>query len=572
MKIYSRVFSYAFRHKFLLFCSIAFALTLVVGKVGGIFQLGNFFSDTFIGKDFERVNPVTIILLVGLALLWAGSHYLILICSNTLAVSVMHDIRRDLYERMIDLPVSYYKKNRTGEILSRILNDIGIIEIFFMNILVEIFAQPMTVVVIVVLMFGMNPKISLFFFSIGPVLALVLAGVGSIVQRLSMKVQKNISDITSGIQETVYGIEVIKGFAVEGHQKEKFSEANDNYLKATKKEIKFRFLGTPSSEFLGVIGVLVILILGAIGVQSGVATSKEIVNFILLALVLSEPLSRSSDIFMVLRKLHPAAQRIFEIIDSKERENPDLPSIGEIRGGVEFRNVSFEYENGLNTLKNVKLKIEAGETVAIVGPSGAGKSSLISLIPAFYSPTSGTVEIDGKDLKRHNPFSIRSQLSLVTQDNILFSGTIAENIRLSKPGATDSEVEQAAKLANAHGFISSMKKGYRTVLGDRGVRLSGGEKQRIALARALLRKPKILIMDEATSSLDAESEREIQSAMKKILGRQTTLIITHKLSTIADSDRIIVMENGRIIESGTHRELLQQKGIYHRLFRVQVTV
>lgn len=570
MKIYSRVLAYAFRHKFLLLFSFIFAMTLVAGKVGGIFQIGSFFSDTFIGKNFENVNLVTILVLIGFALVWAGSHYLILISSNTLAVSVMHDIRRDVYERLIDLPIWYYKKNRTGEILSRLLNDIGIIEIFFMNILVELFAQPATVVVIVILMVSINPKISAFFFSIGPILGLVLAGVGSIVQRLSMNVQKNISDITSGIQETIYGIEVIKGYAVEDAQKQKFASANDNYLKATKKEIKFRFLGTPSSEFLGVAGVIVILVLGAISVRTGIATSKDIVNFILLALVLSEPLSRSSDIFMVLRKLNPAARRIFEIIDSRERENDSLPAIGVIRGAVEFKGVSFEYENGLNTLQNVNLKIEEGETVAVVGPSGAGKSSLVSLVPAFYYPTKGKLLIDGKDIRDHNPFSIRKQLSLVTQENILFSGTISENIRLSKPGASDEEIVQAAKLANAHNFISAMPKGYRTVLGDRGVRISGGEKQRIALARALLRKPRILIMDEATSSLDAESEKQIQSAMKKILGRQTTLIITHKLSTIADSDRIVVMENGRIIETGSHKELLQKKGIYHRLFRIQI--
>ncbi len=312
--------------------------------------------------------------------------------------------------------------------------------------------------------------------------------------------------------------------------------------------------------------------MGALSVRQGIATSGQIVNFILLALVLSEPLSRTTDIVLVLRKLGPAARRVFEIIDSGEKEDASLPDIGPIRGGIEFRKVGFSYEGSASTLRSINLRIEQGETVAIVGPSGAGKSSLISLVPVFYRANTGSVLIDGRDLKTVSPFSIRRQISLVTQENILFSGTIAENIRLSKPEATDSELIRAASTANAHDFIKRLPKGYQTVLGDRGTRLSGGEKQRIALARALLRKPKILILDEATSSLDAQSERAIQSAMKKILGRQTTLIVTHKLSTIAGADRIVVMEGGRIIETGTHRELVRRRGIYHRLFRIQVSV
>ncbi len=572
MAVYRRVLSYALKYKFLVIFCVIFAVVSALSKVGTTLAGTSFFSDNFIDKNIENIKIQSILLLIGGVFLWASSHYFIFICSNTLSSSVMHDIRKDIFEKLVDLPISYYKKNRTGEILSRLLNDMGIIEIFFMNIAVELLQQPMIIIMVVSVMLAKNTRISLYLFSIVPVIGLVLWGIGSLVQRLSMSVQKNISSITSNIQESIYGIEVIKGYGVESSIKEKFSRTNDIYLKSSKREIKIRFLGTPSSEFLGSMAVILILVLGAVSVQRHVATSSEILSFIALSLLLAEPLSRTSDIFMILKKLSSAAHRIFEIIDYEEREDVSRPGIGKIQGGIEFKNVSFEYDTGMSTLRDISLSIKPGETVAIVGHSGAGKSSLISLIPAFYKCTKGTVLIDGLDINLYNPVSIRKQIGLVTQDNILFSGSIMENIKLSKPGASEDEVVEAAELAFAHSFVTKLPEGYNTMLGDRGVRLSGGEKQRIALARALLRKPGILILDEATSSLDAESENLIQKAMKRILGRQTTIIVTHKLATISDADSIIVMEEGKIIETGNHRELIDNGGIYKRLIGLQINV
>lgn len=572
MNVYKRLAGYTLKHKFLLIFCLFFVMIYVASQIGGIQSAGTFFSNAFIGKNFEKVNLTSILVLLAFGLVYALSHYLIFLASNTLAVNVMHDIRRDIFRKMVDMPLFYYKKNKTGEILSRILNDIGVIEIFFMNIAVELFAQPLTLVSVVVFMFIINAKISIFFFAIAPVLAVVLGSLGAVVQKMSLGVQKNISDITSNIQEAVYGMEIIKGYGVEETIKNKFAAANDSHLQATRKEMKVRFLGTPSAEFLGVAGVLIILILGAVSVQKGVASAQEIVNFIFLAFILAQPLSRSTDIFMILRKLKPAADRVFEVIDSKEREHTLLPSIGEIEGNIEFRKLTFQYEDERTALSGISLKIKKGETVAIVGHSGAGKSTLISLIPVFYMPTKGEILIDDKNTILYNPLSLRKQISLVTQENILFSGSIQENIRLSRPEASEKEVREAARVANAETFISKLPEGYETVLGERGVRLSGGEKQRIALARAILRKPKILIMDEATSSLDAESEQLIQKAMKKILGQQTTIIVSHKLSTIMNADRIVVMENGKIVEIGTHQELLDERGIYQKLFQIQVDV
>ncbi len=570
MKIYSRLASYAFKYRLIFSVCLFFVLIYVASQIFAVMRFSDFFFNAFIGSHFEKVNIFVIAALLGIGLLYALSHYFIYLTSNYLAISVMHDIRRDIFRKLVDTPLFYFKKNKTGEIMSRVLNDIGIIENFFMNIAMDLFLQPLTLIAIIVFMFMINAKISLYMFSIGPILALALGSIGAIVQRLSLGVQKNISDITSGIQEAIYGMEIIKGYGVEESFNNKFKESNDIHLKAVRHEMRIRFLGTPVSEFLGVTAILIILALGAMSIAKGIATTQEILNFFFAAFILAQPLSRSSDIFMILKKLQPAGARVFEIIDSEEKEETGLPDIGIIHGNIEFRKLFFKYEEDRTALKSINLDIRHGETVAIVGQSGAGKSTLISLIPVFYKSDRGNLYIDGKNVKEFNPLSIRRQISIVTQESILFSGSVMDNIRLSSPDASRREAEEAAGIANAHSFISQLPQGYETVLGERGIRLSGGEKQRIALARAILRRPKILILDEATSSLDTESEELIQKAMKKILGRQTTLVVSHKLSTIINADRIVVMDKGRIIETGTHKELIDQGGIYKRLFKIQV--
>jgi len=569
--VFFRIIGYAFKYPFLFISSIILSFLFVFAKVGAAFFATNYFSMAFIEKNIKSSNPFFLLILILLAFMWVFFHYLIFISSNSLSMNVMHDIRKSIYEKIIDLPMSYFKKNKTGELISKVLNDVGVIETFFMNIMVELLIQPMTFISVVTVLLFINLKISIYFFSIAPVIGIVLIGIGNLVQKLATRVQKNIADVTSVIQESIYGIEIIKGFSVEEDTKRKFNELNNKYLSSTKKEMRVRFLGTPVSEFLGALGIIIVLFAGAFIVRANLATTSEIISFITLTLVLAEPMSKATDVFMILKRLVPAGERIFEVIDHQQEKNINLKEFGPIKGNIEFKNVYFAYENDNFVLKNINFKVREGETVAIVGHSGSGKSTLISLLMGFYELSKGEILIDGKNISLYNPASIRKQMGIVTQENILFSGTIEENIKLSNPYATLEEVIEAAKISNAHNFISRLKDGYKTEIGDRGIKLSGGERQRIALARAILRKPRILILDEATTSLDAESEKLIQIAMENILGKQTTIIIAHKLSTIMKADQIIVIENGEIVETGKHSQLISKKGIYHKLFSLYLS-
>lgn len=569
--VFFRIIGYAFKYPFLFISSIILSFLFVFAKVGAAFFATKYFSMAFIEKNIKSSNPFFLLVLILLAFMWVFFHYLIFISSNSLSMNVMHDIRKSIYEKIIDLPMSYFKKNKTGELISKVLNDVGVIETFFMNIMVELLIQPMTLISVVTVLLFINLKLSIYFFSIAPVIGIVLIGIGNLVQKLATRVQKNIADVTSVIQESIYGIEIIKGFSVEEDTKRKFNELNNKYLSSTKKEMRVRFLGTPVSEFLGALGIIIVLFAGAFIVRANLATTSEIISFITLTLVLAEPMSKATDVFMILKRLVPAGERIFEVIDHQQEKNINLKEFGPIKGNIEFKNVYFAYENDNFVLKNINFKVREGETVAIVGHSGAGKSTLISLLMGFYELSKGEILIDGKNISLYNPASIRKQMGIVTQENILFSGTIEENIKLSNPYATLEEVIEAAKISNAHNFISRLKDGYKTEIGDRGIKLSGGERQRIALARAILRKPRILILDEATTSLDAESEKLIQIAMENILGKQTTIIIAHKLSTIMKADQIIVIENGEIVETGKHSQLISKKGIYHKLFSLYLS-
>jgi len=568
---YTRLSRYLLRHPLLLGLMVVFALSVVVSKITAVYQLSIFFSGYFLEKSMADPLQRAIFLFLS-ASSWALSHYLMLVVSNTLAVKVLAAFRQDVYTKLLRLPMGYFKSQRTGDIISRLTNDIQILEVFLMNVLIELIVQPLTVVAILIMMILHQPLLTLSFFAVVPLLALILGLIGKLVEKASRSVHSHISNVTSSIQETLYGMEVIKGFAVEDEMRRRFVNHNREYLASLLKEIKVRFVSAPVAEWFGSLGIIVILFIGGSMVSKGMLTSGDVVFFLLLATVLSEPLSLSSTVFTTLQKLSPALARIYEVMDYEIQDTASLPFLGTIEGHLECRQVSFGYTPDRLVLRDIQLEIRPRETVAIVGLSGSGKTTLVSLLAGFYRPTVGTVLVDGKDLSLYDEKSYRSQLGIVTQEPILFSGTIRENICLSYSDASFAEIVEAARIANAHHFIERLPQGYDTLLGDKGAQLSGGERQRIVLARAILRKPKILILDEATSALDAESEQAIQKAMEDILGNQTTIIIAHKLATIMHADRIIVLHDGRIAEVGTHAELIQKGGMYGRLFQLQTVV
>lgn len=561
-----RLFGLLKEYKLLVFISCIAAGLFVAGRTGVSLFIGEFINDIFISQNYSSLQFKHVALLFGFGFLWSAAQYIMYLFSGKLAIRISHRLRQQFYTKITKLPMSYYHTHSEASLLSISTNDITLVESFLMNVMVQILAQPLTIVVIVSSMFILNWKLSLYFLILGPVIILLLGLIGNYIQKIGSNMQENIAQLTKMISETIRHIQIIKGFNSEKTEITLFQQKNDKQLALADQEIKIRLFALPMSDFLGITAIILILSLGAIGIQLNIATAGDVTKFAAMAIVLSEPISSFNQLILVIKKLGPSAERIFNIIDTPEEKDNHSQFFNTIEGDILFNNVSFFYKKETSILKNINLSIKAKQTIAIVGYSGSGKSSLVSLIPKFYSPTSGEILIDNKNIEDFNSTSIRKHLSIVSQDTSLFSDTILNNIKLSKPNATIEEITAATTLAQAHDFIIQHPEGYNRHVGDAGSNLSGGERQRIILARAILRKPAILILDEATSALDKESEQKITSALENIYGQQTTIIIAHKLSTIEKADKIIVMKDGSIIETGTHHELINQESYYQKLY------
>lgn len=556
-------------YKGLIFVSCFAAILFVMGRTGVSLFIGEFINEVFISQNQSAVNIKQILILFGFGFLWSSAQYIMYLFSGKLAIRISYQLREKIYNKIIKLPMSYYHQNSSSNLLSITSNDITLVESFLMTIMVQLLAQPLTVIVIVSTMFTINWKLSLYFLILGPVIGLLLGLIGAKIQKIGSTMQENVAQMTSTFSETMRQIQIIKGFNVEQGKIDNFKEKNDIQLSLSDQEIKMRLFALPMSDFLGITAIILILSLGAIGIQMGVATASDVTKFVAMAIILSEPISSSNQLILVLKKLGPSAKRIFDIIDTEEECNTNTQYFDHIQGNIAFNDVSFSYNKDQVILKNISLEIKAKETIALVGYSGSGKSSLISLIPKFYTPDTGVVLLDNQNILEYNLASIRQNISIVSQDTNLFSDTIYNNIKLSKPQATMDEIIVAAKIANAHEFITRHADGYHRYVGDQGNNLSVGERQRIILARAILRHPAILILDEPTSSLDADSELKITKALENIYGQQTTIIIAHKLSTIENADKIIVMKEGRILEIGSHNELITTDSYYNKLYHTQ---
>ncbi|HDC9584372.1 TPA: SAV1866 family putative multidrug efflux ABC transporter [Staphylococcus aureus] len=485
---------------------------------------------------------------------------------------ILYDIRKKLYNHLQALSARFYANNQVGQVISRVINDVEQTKDFILTGLMNIWLDCITIIIALSIMFFLDVKLTLAALFIFPFYILTVYVFFGRLRKLTRERSQALAEVQGFLHERVQGISVVKSFAIEDNKAKNFDKKNTNFLTRALKHTRWNAYSFAAINTVTDIGPIIVIGVGAYLAISGSITVGTLAAFVGYLELLFGPLRRLVASFTTLTQSFASMDRVFQLID----EDYDIKNgVGaqpiEIKQGrIDIDHVSFQYnDNEAPILKDINLSIEKGETVAFVGMSGGGKSTLINLIPRFYDVTSGQILIDGHNIKDFLTGSLRNQIGLVQQDNILFSDTVKENILLGRPTATDEEVVEAAKMANAHDFIMNLPQGYDTEVGERGVKLSGGQKQRLSIARIFLNNPPILILDEATSALDLESESIIQEALDVLSKDRTTLIVAHRLSTITHADKIVVIENGHIVETGTHRELIAKQGAYEHLYSIQ---
>jgi len=485
---------------------------------------------------------------------------------SSIGAKIVKTLRQALYNKLLSLPISFFSKKSSGSIISRVLNDIGSLENLIANTARNFFVQSTTVIVLAVVALLRRWDLALLSFTIIPLVVIVADRFGKRMKKTSKKTREFISDVTKMVQETVLGIRVIKAFTMEEKMSSRNDEAVSRHYRNVMREVRIREFTAVSMEIIAGAGIAVILWYGSYLIINNKLSVGAFFSFITAIMMIYTPLKRLSQVNNNFQMIRTALHRVKEIFLLDDEVSGRIEK-AKIEGHIVYDKVSFRYPDSAEpALKDVNLEIQPGETIAIVGYSGSGKSTLIDLLLGFWKDYTGRITIDGTDIRDYSLQSIRSHIGVVSQDIILFDETARNNILFGRPDATEAEVVEAARAAYAHEFIMDMPQGYDTYIGERGVKLSGGQKQRISLARAILKNPKILILDEATSSLDADSEAKIQKALESIMPGRTTLIIAHRLSTINKADRIVVMDRGKIIQQGSHDELFSSGGVYQELY------
>lgn len=483
---------------------------------------------------------------------------------------VVRDIRSRLYTKVQTLSLDYFTHRRSGELVSRVTNDVKLVENALSYGLTDFIYEGSKVILFTFLIFFIYFRLAFISLVVLPLIILPIIKVGKILRKLSKRSQERMADINSTLYETISGARIVKAFCMEEYEINKFNSQNSGFYKVTMKSIKRMLLLGPLTELIGALAGVFVFIWAGKEVIGGKLSFGVFGLFLGSLLSLIRPFKKLSQVHALNQQAIAASQRIYEVLDTESlvRDSPGALELAPIKKNIIFENVSFSYETQ-PILKDINLEVKLGQVVAIVGLSGAGKTTLIDLIPRFYDPRSGRILIDGQDIKKVTLRSLRRQIGIVSQETILFNDTLKSNIAYGQPSASLEQIRQAAIQANAMEFIAKLPAGFDTIIGERGTKLSGGERQRIAIARAILKNPPILILDEATSQLDSESERLVQQALERLVAGRTVFLIAHRLSTVRSSHKIFVLDRGKIIEEGTHQDLLSKDGLYKRLYLIQ---
>lgn len=569
MELFKRILKLAKPHisKFILAMLCMLAVGVTVSALA--FLVKPALDEIFLNKNASLLKwiPMVIILIY---IIKGTCSYGQTILMSFIGLRVVTNLRNELYDHIQRQSLSFFTKSPTGILMSRITNDVNLIQGAVSEAVTSIMKDSFTLVGLVFVIFYRDWKMACIAAVVFPLTIYPIAKFGERMRRIATGTQVTMGSLTSLLQETISGTRIVKAFGMEDYEGRRFSKENENLFRLSMKAVSIRAMSSPFMEFLGGLGIAAIIFYGGYQVIQGVSTPGTFFSFLTALIMLYEPVKRLTNVNNTIQQGISAAVRVFAIMDIKpeikNRENAvELPRISK---EIEIRNMTFSYGDE-PVLTNINLNIKSGEVVAFVGMSGGGKTTLVNLIPRFYDVTEGEILIDGHDIRDVTMESLRGQIGIVTQQTILFNDTVKNNIAYGDIKTSEQDIINAAKAANAYPFIKNLPEGFDTVIGEQGARLSGGERQRISIARALLKDAPILILDEATSSLDTESEIEVQEALENLMKGRTTLVIAHRLSTINNADRIIVLVDGKIVEKGTHDFLLAQKGEYFKLYNMQ---